>query len=165
MKDRETTEQKILDAVGSMIATDGFESLGINAVAQKAGVSKMLIYRYFGGLDQLIAKYLLQRDYWVNTNLLVHDMSGVGECLKQMFHEQIETLRSDIVLKRLHRWELTADNATVRLLKERREHNGIELVQLISRLTKSPVAEVAALASVISAAISYLILIEEHIVL
>ena len=38
MKDREITEQKILDAVGSMIMADGFESLGINAVAQKAGV-------------------------------------------------------------------------------------------------------------------------------
>ena len=162
MKDRETTEQKILDAVGSMIEADGFEALGINAVAQKAGVSKMLIYRYFGGLDQLIAKYILQHDYWVNTELPLHDISGVGACLKQMFHEQITTLRSDMVLKRLHRWELTADNEVVRLLRDRRETNGCELVRVVSRLTKSPVAEVAAVATLLSAAISYLTLIEEQ---
>ncbi len=162
MKDREITEQKILDAVGSMIETDGFESLGINAVAQKAGVSKMLIYRYFGGMDQLIAKYILQHDYWVNTELPLHDISGVGACLKQMFREQIATLRSDMVLKRLHRWELTADNEVVRLLRERRETNGCELVRVVSRLTMSPCAEVAAMATLLSAAISYLTLIEEQ---
>ena len=162
MKDREITEQKILDAVGSMIMADGFESLGINAVAQKAGVSKMLIYRYFGGMDQLIAKYILQHDYWVNTELPLHDISGVGACLKQMFREQIATLRSNMVLKRLHRWELTADNEVVRLLRERRETNGCELVRVVSRLTKSPCAEVAAMATLLSAAISYLTLIEEQ---
>ena len=162
MKDREITEQKILDAVGSMIMADVFESLGINAVAQKAGVSKMLIYRYFGGMDQLIAKYILQHDYWVNTELPLHDISGVGACLKQMFHEQIATLRSDMVLKRLHRWELTADNEVVNLLRDRRETNGCELVRVVSRLTKSPVAEVAAMATLLSAAISYLTLIEEQ---
>ena len=162
MKDREITEQKILDAVGSMIMADGFESLGINAVAQKAGVSKMLIYRYFGGMDQSIAKYILQHDYWVNTELPLHDISGVGACLKQMFHEQIATLRSDMVLKRLHRWELTADNEVVNLLRDRRETNGCELVRVVSRLTKSPVAEVAAMATLLAAAISYLTLIEEQ---
>ncbi len=162
MKDRETTEQKILDAVGSMIATHGFESLGINAVAQQAGVSKMLIYRYFGGMDQLIARYILQRDYWVNTELPLHDLSGVGACLKQLFHEQVATLRGDVVLKRLHRWELTADNEVVRQLRERRESNGCMLVRLVSRLTHSPVSEVAAMATLLSAAISYLTLIEEQ---
>ena len=55
MKDRERTEKKILDAVGSIIAGDGFEGTGINAVAQQAGVSKMLIYRYFEGLNELIS--------------------------------------------------------------------------------------------------------------
>ena len=46
MKDRELTQQKILQAVDDIIANDGFERLGINVIAQKAGVSKMLIYRY-----------------------------------------------------------------------------------------------------------------------
>ena len=64
MKDRELTEKIILEAVGSIIENDGFEKLGVNAIAQRAGVSKVLIYRYFGGIDELIAQYLLRKDYW-----------------------------------------------------------------------------------------------------
>lgn len=51
MKDRELKEKKILDTVGIIIADEGFEKIGINAVAQKAEISKMLIYRYSGGYD------------------------------------------------------------------------------------------------------------------
>ena len=43
-KDRETTEKRLLTAVGEIVEESGLESLGINAVAQRAGVSKMLIY-------------------------------------------------------------------------------------------------------------------------
>ena len=60
MKDKELTQEKILEAVDSIIVNDGFERVGVNAIAQNAGVSKMLIYRYFGGLDELIAQYLLR---------------------------------------------------------------------------------------------------------
>ena len=42
-KDRETTEKRLLTAVGEIVEESGLESLGINAVAQRAGVSKMLI--------------------------------------------------------------------------------------------------------------------------
>lgn len=63
MKNREQTEEKILEAVGSIIENQGFEKVGINAIAMEAGVSKMLIYRYFGGVEELIAQYLIQKDY------------------------------------------------------------------------------------------------------
>ena len=39
------------DTVNDIIEESGFEGLGINAVAAKAKVSKMLIYRYFNSLD------------------------------------------------------------------------------------------------------------------
>ena len=46
MKNREHTESRILEAVASIIESEGFEKLGINTIASKANVSKMLIYRY-----------------------------------------------------------------------------------------------------------------------
>jgi AcrR family transcriptional regulator len=36
----------LIKAVDELIEENGFEGLGINAVAAKAGVSKMLIYPY-----------------------------------------------------------------------------------------------------------------------
>jgi AcrR family transcriptional regulator len=47
-RDREATEKRLLDTIGKMIAEDGFEKIGINAIATQSGVSKILIYRYFG---------------------------------------------------------------------------------------------------------------------
>lgn len=59
-KNRQATEMTLITAVNDIIEESGFEGLGINAVAAKAKVSKMLIYRYFNSLDGLIAAYIQQ---------------------------------------------------------------------------------------------------------
>lgn len=162
MKDRGLTAQRILDAVGELIADEGFERIGVNAIAQKAGVSKMLIYRYFGGLDELIAQYLLRKDYWANTDVHAISATDVAGSLKRLFAKQIAQLREDVTLRRLCRWELTADNANIRQLRESREQKGCELIRMVGQLTGSGDAEVAALATILSASISYLVLMEEQ---
>ncbi len=162
MKDRELTEKRILEAVGKIIENEGFEGIGVNAIAQRAGISKMLIYRYFGGINELITQYLIQKDYWSNTDVDIINPSDIAGSLKRLFREQIIQLRSDITLKRLHRWELFTENENIRRLRERREHNGCNLVKIISQLTGVQNTEVASLASIISASISYLVLMEEQ---
>lgn len=162
MKNRELTEKKIIDAVERIIENQGFEKLGINAVASEAGVSKMLIYRYFGGLDELLAHYLMQKDYWANTDTTILEQANVGESIKNMFRKQIKQMRNDIMLKRLCRWELTADNDNIRTLQDRRERNGRDLIQMVARLTGCSNAEVASLATILSVSISYLVLMEEQ---
>ncbi len=49
-KSRVRTELAIVRALERLLTKRGFEGLGVNAVAETAGVSKELIYRYFGGL-------------------------------------------------------------------------------------------------------------------
>ena len=44
-RDREATEKRLIDTIGQMVAEQGFEKIGINAVAAQSGVSKILIYR------------------------------------------------------------------------------------------------------------------------
>ena len=160
MKNREQTEEKILEAVGSIIENQGFEKVGINAIATEAGVSKMLIYRYFGGVEELIAQYLIQKDYWANTDAAIINPDAVGDSIKSMFRRQVEQLRNDITLRRLYRWELFTDNQNIRQLRNRREENGCRLIKMVSALTGCPDAQVAALASILSASISYLALLE-----
>ncbi len=162
MKNREQTEEKILEAVGSIIENQGFEKVGINAIATEAGVSKMLIYRYFGGVEELIAQYLIQKDYWANTDAAIINPEAVGDSIKSMFRRQVEQLRNDITLRRLYRWELFTDNQNIRQLRNRREENGCRLIKMVSALTGCPDAQVAALASILSASISYLALLEDQ---
>ena len=162
MKNREQTEEKILEAVGSIIENQGFEKVGINAIAAEAGISKMLIYRYFGGVEELIAQYLIQKDYWANTDTAIINPEAVGDSIKSMFRRQVEQLRNDITLRRLYRWELFTDNQNIRQLRNRREENGCRLIKMVSALTGCPDAQVAALASILSASISYLALLEDQ---
>ena len=162
MKNREHTESRILEAVASIIESEGFEKLGINTIALKANVSKMLIYRYFGGLEELIARFIMQKDYWANTDTLILNPHSVGDSIKSMFRNQIEQLRNDVTLRRLCRWELSCHNASIDRLRDKREENGCNLIKVVSRLTGCSNSEVASLASILSASISYLTLIEDQ---
>lgn len=162
IKNRQVTELILIKAVDELIEEKGFEGLGINAVAAKAGVSKMLIYRYFNSLEGLIAAYIGQHDYWINFDGSLPDKNHLGEFIKEMFRKQIIIMRKSYTLKRLYRWELTSDNNFIKDLREKREAKGIWLIDAVSKLSKHPQKEIAALATIITAAISYLTLLEEN---
>ncbi len=50
----EDRRQEIVDTVAAIIARDGFAHLTMAAVADEVGVSRQLLYRYYGGLDDLV---------------------------------------------------------------------------------------------------------------
>ena len=160
-KDREATEKTLLLAIGELVAEKGFEHLGVNTVAARAGTSKVLIYRYFGSLDGLIAAYIRKHDFWIAYRPELPKKKHLATFLKQMFRSQIERLRNDTTLKRLYRWELSGNNALIAELRSQREATGVWLVEAVSQLTGRPRAEVAVLATLISASVSYLALLEE----
>lgn len=98
-KDRDLTEKKILEAVGKIVEKDGFEAVGVNAVAAESGVSKVLIYRYFGSIDQLLAKYMEQNDFWLNYNFENLPQGNVKEFAKEIFRSYITMLRNSPALR------------------------------------------------------------------
>lgn len=161
-KDRELTELALLKAVDDLIEEDGFENLGINAVAAKAGLSKMLIYRYFQSLEGLIVAYIERNDYWINLELELPEVEHLEVFVKKIVHDQIVMLRNSYTLRRLYRWELSVKNKVIKELRERREAKGLMLIDAISRLTNRPKEEVAAMATLLSSSITYLILLGEN---
>ena len=64
-RNRQMTMERILRAMGDVMAERGTEKAGINAVAEKAGVNKVLIYRYFGGWNGLLEAYV-QRGFFLS---------------------------------------------------------------------------------------------------
>lgn len=160
-RNREATEQTILSAVGRLVRENGFENLGVNATAAEAGVSKILIYRYFESLDGLIAAYIRQHDFWINLDEEPPAGGDLTDFIKNLFRRQAENLRRNNVLRKFYRWELTSDNAQIKLLREQREKKGMRLIEKVCNITGRPQHEIAALAALITAAISYLSLLEE----
>ena len=118
-RDREATEKRLLDTIGKMIAEDGFEKIGINAIAAQSGVSKILIYRYFGSVEGLMAAYIRQHDFWINFPLEYPSREKLPAFVKSMFQGQIELLRNNPTLKRLYRWELSCNNDMIVKLRDK----------------------------------------------
>lgn len=160
-RDREATERRLLDTIGKMIAEDGFEKIGINAIATQSNVSKILIYRYFGSVEGLMAAYIKQCDFWLNFPLEYPNREELPLFVKRMFQGQIEQLRNNPTLKRLYRWELSCNNDMIVKLREQREKVGVNLVKKVSELTGHPQNEIAVMASLLTASITYLVMLED----
>nr|WP_297161803.1 TetR/AcrR family transcriptional regulator [uncultured Dysgonomonas sp.] len=161
-KDRDFTTKRLLDAVGEIIIKDGFDKVGVNAIASKAGVSKVLIYRYFGSVDNMIVEYLSQDDFWVNFSVDFPKNENLKEFIKKMFRDQIYQLRNSKLAQELYRWELTSHNNVIEKLRLKREAKGVTLITIVSQLSNHPHEEVASIATLLSAAISYLILLSNN---
>jgi hypothetical protein len=112
-------------------------------------------------LDGLIYACLKKHDFWSNTSIELPDPSDTLTFVKEIFRKQVVHFRNNEILKRLQRWELSNENAFVSELKKQREENGLERIEMISRITKIPYADLAAIGSIITAGICYLAMLEE----
>jgi AcrR family transcriptional regulator len=63
-RDRKATEEAIISAFETVLLRDGVQGLGVNAVAQEAGVNKVLIYRYFGDFPGLARTWASASSFW-----------------------------------------------------------------------------------------------------
>lgn len=161
-RDREATENRLLEAIGSMVAEQGFEKIGINAVAARAGVSKILIYRYFGSVEGLMAAYVRRHDFWLTTKVIIPDAGSVGMVVKGLFRSQIEQLRTNVALRRLYRWELSCTNESIAALRAQREEAGLSLIRQVSVLSGLPVDKVAFTATLVTSSITYLVMLADY---
>jgi AcrR family transcriptional regulator len=58
----ETTRDRIVSAAAKLFYGEGIRAVSVDAVAEKAGVTKRTLYYHFDSKDELIAAYLEGRD-------------------------------------------------------------------------------------------------------
>ena len=155
-KDKEKTKQRLIEAVGSLLRSKGFQQVRVNEVAAEAQVSKILIYRYFGDLDGLIDAYIRQKDFWISYQFREGTRETIQEQIKQMYRDQIRSMREDHSFRELHLKELADKKPLSEEVEKIRESNGIGLIEKVQEITQRPREEVAALASILGSAITYL---------
>ena len=161
-RDRALSEGKLIQAVGELIEEVGFEKLGINQVAKRAGFSKNLIYRYFGSLDGLIYAYMKKNDFWANVTKEKPDLRDLKGYLKAFFRRQIIEFRGNTAFKRLLRWELSTDKDILVEIRAQRERNGLRFIKIISRFSQINKKELQAISALMNAGITYLAMFEEN---
>ena len=168
-RDRQETEKRLLEATGQVLARDGFRKVGVNAVAREAGVDKVLIYRYFNGLDGLVKHYASQGDFWPNRDELIGEdqetfsAQPLPEKVARIFENYVDAIRKRPLTLEILAWEMVERNELTEHLEAIRENLGQELTTLISSDELSNQELFNAMTALMSASINYLAARSRHI--
>jgi len=137
-RDREATKARILGAVGVVLARDGFGAVGVNAIAKEAGVDKVLIYRYFGGLPELLREWGASGRFWPRVAELLgadpkafHRLAA-PERYARFFEHFIDALRERPLTLEILAAEIVERNDLTAILEAEREAWGEEASRLLA---------------------------------
>ena len=162
-RDREATRARLIAAVGSVLAKKGFKSLGVNAVAREAGVDKVLIYRYFGGLAQLIAAFGQEGDFWPSIGeLTAGDPVAFGllpldERLRELTRNFVAGIRRRPLTLEIMAWETVERNELTAVLEMVRENTALRMAEMYFPAGIAGV-DLPAVLALVGAGLSYLAL-------
>ena len=136
-RDRGATEERILAAVGTVLARDGFGAVGVNAIAREAGVDKVLIYRYFGGLPELLQRWGASGRFWPGVDEMLGDdvqalrALPLAERLALFFDRFIDALRARPLTIEILAAEIVQRNQLTAILETEREQWGERVGQVL----------------------------------
>ena len=157
------TEKRLLGAVSKVIEEEGFTKIGINRIARQAQCDKVLIYRYFGGLDGLLAAWAKQYDFYsfaysefIN-QIEQAETSGLEEIIKTVLLKQLEYMKENQLMQELYVWELSG-NSSFHTIQEEREKNGHKLQLELEKRLNGNCRDCNFYITIIIAAINYIIL-------
>ena len=168
VRDRLATRSKLIKAVGSILSRKGFTALGINAVAREAGVDKVLIYRYFGGIEQLMEAFAHESDFWPSVEELAGgDVEGYArlplrEKLSQLSANYTCAIKNRPLTLEIMAWEMVERNRLTIELEALRENTIMRFYETFFAQHKVDV-DLQALAAIVGAALSYLVTRARHI--
>ncbi|MBU0956023.1 MAG: TetR/AcrR family transcriptional regulator [Spirochaetes bacterium] len=167
-KNRLATEARILDAFRSLIQERGFAETGINLIAERAAVNKVLIYRYFGGMQGLCDALAEELDlaalgYAEELVGLIELGSELKPQLVTALCKLHDRLSGDKLSLALMAEELHGDNELTRALAAARESRGsgvgISIEQRLAAVSGSAKAvDMQARLALVSASLFYLTL-------
>ncbi|MFC4353024.1 TetR/AcrR family transcriptional regulator [Fodinicurvata halophila] len=166
-RDRDTTETSLIQAVEAVILDEGFAGVGINALARRAGVDKVLIYRYFGGLSGLLTAYAEAGDFWWRVDDLLAEplpdpdsSDALAQTLARVFERHVAFLRRHPVTLEVIAWEMSARNELTAALESVREQRSLAVMRCLAErfgVAESEfLAQVAPLLTLLGAAANYL---------
>lgn len=161
IRNKEITKEKLIKAVGKVIAEVGFKQLGVNLVAREAGVDKKLIYRYFHGIHGLVAEYGKTLGFWPSAEeLLGPDREAVAkmephEVMALFFKRYLRAILSRPYTLEILAWEAIERNELTRALEEVRAQSALEFFELMEKEPPDDV-DLTALVIIMAGAVNFL---------
>ncbi len=137
---RERTKEKLIHAVGRVLGKEGFKGLGVNKIAREAGVDKVLVYRYFGGLPEIIGAYSRTVDFWPTVEELVGpDPDRIRRMppdkqIAEFFKSFLTALRKRPATQDILAWELLERNELTKQLEDVRIRTILEYFEYFNQI-------------------------------
>ncbi|WP_407500389.1 TetR/AcrR family transcriptional regulator [Elizabethkingia anophelis] len=161
IRNKEKTKQKLLNAVGKILATKGYSELKVSKIATVAGLDKKLIYSYFESTDKLIDEYIKSQDFWANVDdqeIMASGFTDGGqEITTNMILQQYDTLAKNKEYQKIILWGISETRPSLRKLADDREAVGNPLLdQVIDPLFKEKSKEYRAILAMLVAGAYYL---------
>lgn len=163
-RDRAATEERILAAVGDVLARDGFAGVGVNAIAKQAGVDKVLIYRYFGGLPELLRAWGESGRFWPSIEELLGDAPEaflalpVEERYARFFEHFIDGLRARPLTLEVLASEVMERNELTAILETEREQWGEQAARTLAGPEWASLPHLRGVTLLLIAGVQYLLL-------
>lgn len=163
-RDREQTKEKIIAAVGQLLAKEGFRNFGVNALARQAEVDKVLVYRYFGGLPGLLSAYGESVDFWPTLAEVVGEEvesfrgKDLGEGVGDILVNFARALRRRPLTQEIMAWEMVEQNELTLVLAEMREDWAQRLFKTFADDIVATDLDLPAVTALLGAAINYLVI-------
>lgn len=160
-RDRDMTARSLQEAALRILTRDGFAALGPNAIAAEAGCDKKLIYRYFGGLDGLLATLGSDLSLWLaGPPPAPPESADYRARISALLFAYTAGLRQDAALQRLLAAELVGEAPTLRQMDAARgKAFGAWVGQMIGGSAPPAGVDAPAVNAVLFAALHYLTLI------
>lgn len=163
-RNKEKTKLKLINAVGEIIRTEGYTKLGVNNIANKADVSKKLIYRYFETAENLIETYVRGKDYWLTFNTAVDKMvaehqvnfgKDLAVSILENFFHHLQTVPE---MQKVILWEISEKNTLMQEVSAVRERFGSDLFKMTDPLFDGTDVDLRAVYALLLGGIYYLTL-------
>lgn len=163
MMELRQTEIKLIESVNSIIEKEGFSKLGVNKIAREAGCDKVLIYRYFGGLEGLVTAWATKYDFYTQAyNSFVAKIEYVDNKMlrsitKDILMTQLDFTRNSVTIQQLLLWEMSGDTKFM-AIRKLREENGYRLQVVLEEKLLSSQENMNMYITVLISSINYVVL-------
>ncbi|WP_018621900.1 TetR/AcrR family transcriptional regulator [Spirosoma luteum] len=164
-RNRAKTTQRIVEALEEVIAERGLEGVGVNRVAEKASVSKVLIYRYFGGMEGLLEYYVkMGKLFPIFTPALLDQIRPLHESdIARIWYRQVIQTYRHFRTYKAAREVLKAsviENDPIAETTARAQDE--EMTRLVSQLSFVKGADTEAISAVVLGAMNYLTIMAQN---
>jgi AcrR family transcriptional regulator len=156
-RDRFATRAAILQNAAELVAAHGVGELRVNGLADAAGCDKVLIYRYFGGLDGVLQALGVERMLWPRVELESGEASGasLAQAVETLLLEEWAALAGGALMLAAGGAEVKGGNSLGQAVAVQRAARHAEMVgQLRERYRLPPYIDVPALVEILSAALT-----------